>query len=231
MKIPALGLLLIMATGASIASFAAAAPLEKLVRPAPGVTKITISTPGDLSVRPGDDEKVVVEAEAKVLAQLDVSVKGDTLILASKGSFKTDRGLKYTVTIKTFRSLKAEGSGSSLIEGFAGESILVEAAGSGEITLKNIRPEKLTALIPGSGNINASGSGKLLYARIEGSGNIDTAKFQSKVAEARIDGSGTIRLHADETLKATIGGAGNIEYKGKAKVTQSITGAGNIERI
>lgn len=218
-----------LALGLVLANSSAVA--EVTTRPADGVTRVVFKTPGDLSIRVGAQEKLTVEAEPKVLAQLDISIKGDTLTLSSKGSFKTEKALKYTLTIKAFRKLKTEGSGSSVIEGFAGNDIDVEAAGSGDIALKNVKPGKLSISIPGSGNVEAVGSGKSLLARIDGAGDINAAKFQAQVVEARLDGSGNIRVHADESLKAVISGAGNIEYKGKAKVTQSVTGAGSVERL
>jgi Putative auto-transporter adhesin, head GIN domain len=224
-----LGYLGILALGLALANSTAVA--EVMTRPADGVTRVVFKTPGDLSIRVGAQEKLTVEAEPKVLAQLDISVKGDTLTLSSKGSFKTEKGLKYTLTIKSFRKLRTEGSGTSAIEGFEGSDIDVEAAGSGDISLKNVKPGRLQIVIPGSGNVEAAGSGKSLLARIDGAGNIDAMKFQAQVVEARLDGSGNIRVYADESLKAAISGAGNIEYKGKAKVTQSITGAGSVERL
>lgn len=204
---------------------------DQITRPAGGVTRIVFNTPGELVVRPGTEEKLLVEAEAKVLAQLDINVKGETLTLATKGSFKTDKGLKYTLTIKSFRGLKTGASGNSSIEGFSGSDVDVELGGSGDVGLKNMKAGRLGIMIKNAGNVEASGSGRSVVARIDGSGNIDTTNFQAMNVEAKLDGSGTIRVHADESLNAAISGAGNIEYKGKAKVTQSVTGAGNIGRI
>jgi putative autotransporter adhesin-like protein len=215
--------------GLALAAFAASA--DQMTRPAAGVTRIVFNTPGELVVKPGSEEKLLVEAEAKVLAALDISVKGDTMVLSSKGSFKTDKGLKYTLSIKSFRGLKTEASGSSAVEGFSGSDADVELGGSGDIDLRNMKFGRLAILIKSSGNVEASGGGKTLIARIDGSGNIDTTKYPAQIVEAKLEGSGNIRVHADESLKAAIGGAGNIEYKGKAKVTQSITGAGSVDRI
>jgi len=182
-------------------------------------------------VRPGNDEKIVVEAEPKVLAQIDISTKGDTMTLASKGSIKTDKGIKFTLTIKSFHSFAHNGSGNVTIENFSGNDMEALAEGSGNISLTNIKPGKLTLLIPGSGNIDASGSGKMLLAKIDGSGTIEAEKFKAQSADVGIGGSGNMRVHADESLKAAISGAGNIEYSGKAKVSKSISGAGNIDPI
>lgn len=217
--------------GAVLAMTASQGWADQMTRPAGGVTRVVFNTPGELVVRPGAEEKILVEAEAKVLALLDVSVKGDTLTLASKGNFKTDKGLKYTLTIKSFRGLKTGGSGSSSIEGFSGGDVDIELGGSGDAGLKNMKAGRLGIVISGSGNVEASGSGNAVTARIDGSGNIDTTNYTAQKVDAKLDGSGNIRVSADESLNAAIGGAGNIEYKGKAKVTQSITGAGSVGRI
>jgi hypothetical protein len=231
MSMNATNLRLGILAGAAVMALSGGASADQMARPAAGVTRIVFATPGELRVLPGSDEKVIVEAEGKVLTQLDVGVKGDTLTLASKGSFKTDKGLIYTVTLKAFRSLKTTGSGNSSIEGFGGDAADVELGGSGDVSMKNMKPARLGILIKSSGNVEATGSGKSVSARIDGAGNIDTTGFVAQNVDARVDGSGNIRVHADETLKATIGGAGNIEYKGKAKVTQSVTGAGNVGQL
>ncbi|HEY8608625.1 MAG TPA: head GIN domain-containing protein [Noviherbaspirillum sp.] len=198
---------------------------------AEGVTRVRFKLPGELTIRQGTQEKLVVDAEAKVLQQLDISVKGDQLVIGAKGNFKTDKGLKLTLTLKALRSLVSEGSGGSSIDGFGGNAIEVEANGSGDIRLRNVKPAQLSLAIKGSGNVSAAGSGNSLDARIDGSGNIDAADFEARSVQAKIGGSGEIRVHAEQRLDAAISGAGNIEYKGKAKVTQSITGAGSVDRL
>lgn len=220
---------LLVGIGLAIAS--AAANAEQMTKPATGATRIVFNVPAELTVRPGNDEKVVVDAEQKVLNVLDISVKGDTLVLTTKGSFRTDKGVKIAVTLKSFRSLKTEASGNSTVDGFSGSEADVELGGSGDVSLKNVKYGRLGIVIKSSGNVDASGGGKTLSARIDGTGNIDTTNYAAQVVDARVDGSGNIRVHADESLKAAIGGAGNIEYKGKAKVAQSITGAGSVSPI
>ena len=218
--------------GIAMAITSVAANADQMTRPAAGVTRIVFNTPGDLTIKPGTDEKLVVEAEAKVLAVLDITVKGDTMVLATKGpGFKTQKPVKFMLSIKSFRGLKTEASGGSEVEGFAGSEADVELGGSGDIGLKNMKFARLAIVLKSAGNVKVSGSGKTVIARIDGSGNIDAASYQAQIVDAKLDGSGNIRVHADESLKATIGGAGNIEYKGKAKVTQTITGAGSVERI
>lgn len=206
-----------------------AAAVEKKTVPTPGVTRIEFATPGELLVKQGSEEKLVIEAEPKVLAALDPAQKGDTLRLQSKGSFKTEKGLKYTLTIKGFRSLKTTGSGNSEVSSFEGKEMDITAAGSGNIELKGLIAERMSLTIANSGDISAKGRAKSLSARIDGAGTLDAASVPAKTVEAKLTGSGAIRVHAEETLKASLSGAGSIEYKGKPKITQSISGAGSID--
>lgn len=221
----------LMAMMFGLTGMAQAAGLERMTTATPGVTRVVMDAPGELTIRPGQDEKVIIEAEPKVLAKLEAVVRGDTLTLKTKGSFRTDKGIRYSVTIRGFRSLKTLSSGNASVSGFSGGDIDIQAGGSGNIDLANLKPRGLTLRIIDSGNISVSGEGTTLNASIDGAGTIDAVKFTARRVEASIDGSGDIRVRAEETLKASIEGAGNIEYAGKARVTKSINGAGNIDRI
>lgn len=220
---------MLLAAGFTLMSSPAFA--DVVTQPAAGVSRVQFKLPGELQIRYGTQEQLTIDAEAKVIPQLDVTVKGDTLVLTSKRGFKTDKDLKFTLTIRSLRSVKSEGSGNVLVENFAGGSIDVDAAGSGNMRLNGIKPDRLAILIDGSGDVDASGSGGSVIARIKGSGSIDTTNFRAKTVEANISGSGDIKVHADEKLNAVIDGAGNIEYSGKARVTQSVTGAGSVDRL
>lgn len=204
---------------------------ETITRPADGITRVQFRVPGELVVRKGDREQLTVEAEPQVLKALEIGVKNDTLTLAAREKFKTDKKLLFTLTVKSLRSIRNEGSGNASAENFSGPAIDLDASGSGNLSAKNLRPEQLNLAIRGSGNIDVSGAGKAVAARIDGSGTIDAANFRAQSAQAEIKGSGDIRVHADETLKASIGGAGSIRYRGKPRVTQSVTGAGGVDPL
>ncbi len=219
----------LFATGLALMSFSAMA--DVVTQPAAGITRIQFKLPGELQIRYGTQEKLTIDADAKVIPMLDIAIKGDSLVLASKRGFKTDKNLKFILTIRSLQSVKSEGGGNVLVENFAGGNIDVDAAGSGNMRLKDIKPNRLAILIEGSGAVDAFGSGDTVVARITGSGNIDTTNFHARNVEADISGSGEIKVYADDKLKADISGAGNIEYRGKAKVTQSVSGAGSVDRL
>lgn len=217
--------------GATILFGGSASFAETITKDATGISRVEFKLPGELVVRQGTQEKLIVEAETKILPKLQMDAKGDLLVLNSKETFKTDKPLKFTLTIKSLRGIRSAGSGNVLVEGFAGGAVDIHSFGSGNVKLRGMKPNSLVIKIEGSGAVEASGGADSLAALISGSGKIDAVNFRAKSVDAEISGSGDVRVHADEKLNAKISGAGNVEYRGNPKVTQSISGAGSVDRL
>jgi hypothetical protein len=196
-----------------------------------GIERVVIETPGSLQIRPGPEAQLTIEAEPEVLRQLDnVSEKG-VLYLRSKGSFSTQRGLRYELVIPRLRALSVQGSGDVTVGDFRGEALDVDLGGSGEVALEGVKIERLGLQLSGSGNIEASGRGNALQVEIAGSGGIGAEGYAVARAVAKITGSGNISVHADKQLTAIIDGSGNIQYKGHPVVTQSVSGSGSVDPL
>lgn len=199
--------------------------------PAHGASRVVFKLPGELQLRQGEREEVKIDADAALLPKLDIALQGDTLVLGSRGSFKTDKPLKITVTLKSLRAFRSEGSGDALLSGFSSAALDIDSAGSGHLALSKLKAERLTLTVSGAGDIDAAGSGNTLSARISGTGNIDASAYPVSRADAVIAGSGEIRVDAKDELKAAIQGAGNIAYKGKPRLQQSVSGAGSVDPL
>jgi len=208
-----------------------AAQADTLTRAAAGATRVHFNLPGELIVRHGDTEQVVVQAEPQVLERLVVTQKGDALTLASSGSFRTEKPIRVTLTLKNLQGLKLANSGSATVEQMRGRALEVEARGSGNLVLSGVDYQSVQAELASSGRIAISGTGQSLRATIGGSGTIAAADFAARTVEAAIKGAGEIQVHAKETLKASISGAGNIAYRGNPTLTSSVSGAGSVGRL
>lgn len=207
---------------------AVAADMARARIPVPGVKQIIVQVPGSLEVHLGTQEQVDIEAEPKVLAQLQTRVQGEILILTSKGDFQTKEDLRYIVTLRHLEQLKTFASGKATVVGFDEPRLQVQAGGSGTIVLKALKVQKLILRIADAGQINVSGQGSQLQADIDGAGTIDSADFAARQVRVQIKGSGTVRVQASQHLEAYITGAGMIEYMGNPKVSQRIEGAGAV---
>jgi hypothetical protein len=204
---------------------------DMVTKPAVGVSKVVFDLSAEMQVRAGAKEQVIVEAEPAVLPKLKIETRGNILTVTSKESYSTNKPIKVTVTLKSLRALHSKGSGTSSIENFTGPEMDINSNGSGNVLLKGISVSTLNLLIDGSGDIDATGSGMMVNARIEGSGSINAISYRARSVNAEINGSGGMKVHADDLLKASISGAGDIAYRGNPKVTKSIDGVGNVSPL
>ena len=198
-----------------------------------GIRQIIIETPGDLDIRPGLEERLVVETDKKTLEQLDSFAENDILYLRSKGNFSAPHGLRYLVVTRALNRLTIHGSSNSTVGAFKGDALNIELVGSGGAVLKDIEFHRLVLRITGSGSIEAHGHGQELSAELNGSGEIRTQHYTVTQAEVKIAdlGVGNISVQASKHLKAAIEGVGSIRYKGHPKISQSILGVGLIEPL
>ena len=88
---------------------------------------------------------------------------------------------------------------------------------------------KLTVALPGSGNIDATGTTTRLDLALSGEGTALLRELIARDANAALSGDGSIMLTATHSLTARISGNGTVLYSGNPPhVTQRITGSGTI---
>ncbi len=189
----------------------------------------------DVDLVAGKEGEISVQAEENLLPYIKVVVEGNVLkIYQEKGkNLQVSRGNKILITVP-FDKISA-----------------VNLSGSGDINTKNqIKTEKITATLSGSGDLNIdvdaseveaklSGSGDVrlkgksdkLVAKISGSGDISASDLMTKDVEAGISGSGDIKVNCTESLNARVSGSGDIFYSGEPKSKDTkVSGSGNIKK-
>ena len=189
----------------------------------------------DVDLVAGKEGEISVQAEENLLPYIKVEVEGNVLkIYQEKGkNLQVSRGNKILITVP-FDKISA-----------------VNLSGSGDINTKNqIKTEKITATLSGSGDLNIdvdaseveaklSGSGDVrlkgksdkLVAKISGSGDISASDLMTKDVEAGISGSGDIKVNCTESLNARVSGSGDIFYSGEPKSKDTkVSGSGNIKK-
>ena len=101
--------------------------------------------------------------------------------------------------------------------------------GAGNISVTGINSRNLTVALPGSGNIDASGTAAKLDVTISGEGTALLRQLIARDANAALGGDGSIMLTATHSLTARISGSGTVLYGGNPPhVTQRVTGSGTI---
>jgi hypothetical protein len=176
-----------------------------------GFTGIDLQGSADVDVAIGEPESVVVEAEDNILPLIETKVQNGQLIISTKPltNLSTTKPVRVHIKMKTLDS--------------------VSISGSGNITAPGLNAGEVNVDLPGSGNINLSGTANKVVIKLGGSGNVFCDQLKSSSAKVDVSGSGNVKVYASESLDATISGSGNIQYSGNpSQVNKNVTGSGSI---
>ncbi|GAA4042656.1 hypothetical protein GCM10022281_24800 [Sphingomonas rosea] len=162
----------------------------------------------NVTVQIGPRASVVVTADDNILPLVTTEVRGGTLRIASRGSFRSRTPIRVAITVPALDAYQSTGSGNATITG--------------------IDSPRLALTLTGSGNIRATGRTGELRLGVNGSGNADVAGLAAARAEVTVHGSGNADVRAEQNLDAAVYGSGSINYAGRAAVQQRRYGSGSI---
>ena len=136
-------------------------------------------------------------------------VENGTLIIDTRGSFRTRTSPRAFVTVPNIDYLSSRGSGNADIAG--------------------VSNRRLELQLQGSGNINAVGRTEEVKVALKGSGNIDTRRLTAGIADVQLTGSGNAWVVTNGVLNAQLRGSGNIYVDGQpGQRTVREAGSGNV---
>ncbi|MBK0392899.1 head GIN domain-containing protein [Ramlibacter algicola] len=197
-----------------------------------GFTGVASALPGQLEVRLGNAESVVIETDDNLLPLIESKVVRGTLELRPQRDISIDpQYLKVVVTARSIDMLALAGSGSLTADGLKGQQLKVDVGGSGSIDLARTEVDSLAISMGGSGAIKLGGTARELKLSLAGSGNVSAGALQADEARISIAGSGVATVAPKSRLKVSIAGSGNVRYQGDPKVEQSIAGSGTVQRL
>jgi hypothetical protein len=173
-------------------------------------------------------QAVQVSGERKQLDEMEVAVRGDTLVvrpLQRTGfsfNFGKRRDIIPTVTI-----------------GAAGLKSL-KMSGSGDVELEQVNGDRFVLVNSGPGDLHASGAVRRLAVESSGSGDLDLRRMKAGDADIDMHGPGDVRLagigsdagsQPGAQLNVQLSGSGDLSADGLrlARVTARLRGPGNLK--
>lgn len=190
---------------------------------------------GELTIRPGATESLVIEADDNLMPYLKTEVRGGRLEISVTGanlSFNTSRPIRYTLTVKSLKELIHSGAGNVEAAGLSGDDLNVQLTGAGNVTLTELTlTNELTARLSGAGNLTVAGTAARQDVELSGFGEYRGGDLKTGSADIRLSGAGSGTVWATEQLNATLSGAGSVRYYGQPAVDKRISGVGNIESL
>ncbi len=155
-------------------------------------------------------QSVIVHADTNLLRRVTTRVRSGRLVIGTTpGNLGAKSPMFVAVSLPSLDGLTLQGDGN--------------------ISVTGIKSRNLTVALPGSGNIDATGTTTKLDVTISGEGNALLRQLIARDAKAALSGDGSIMLTATHSLTARISGSGTVLYGGNpTRVTQRVTGSGTI---
>ena len=193
---------------------------------------IDATGPDDVVVTIGTGFAVKAEGDAKAIANLDIRVKGDMLVIGRNGKMDWNwgndgsKGATVRITMPAIKAATLTGSGNLDLDRAAGDSLDLSLTGVGDVRIGTATLASLSADITGTGSIKIAGTADRAKLSITGTGDIDGEALKIGTADLSVLGTGDIYIASDGKVAISITGPGDVTVKGKAQCTTSGTGPG-----
>ncbi|MCK9413364.1 MAG: DUF2807 domain-containing protein [Prolixibacteraceae bacterium] len=203
----------------------------------PAFTQISLKSDAKLILKQDTVQSVTVTAKEETISKLIVELSNRTLIIRYPGNAWFDSkwnpgNVTITVSTPQIDKLSQSGSGSIVADQpFTSRILDLYVGGSGFIKLSNMKSEKISAIVAGSGHIQLAGEGIVPEFKITvtGSGGVKASGLKAKDVNVLISGSGSSEVNALEKLTCKIAGSGSVTYLGNPTIESTIVGSGRVK--
>ena len=213
---------------------ALAAHAERRDYPVSNIGAVAASIPLDLEIIQDDQESLALEDDDGQLAEVEVSMDGQTVRIRSRNrSTNWKRSVKGVLHTKRMESVHLAGTGSITSASIRADSLRATISGSGKIRFRRIDATDVRVVISGSGNVDL-GSGRVenMNVTVTGAGDVTAGKVRSDSGKVAISGAGTTTLWPEKTLDVRISGVGTVRYFGDPQIIdRHVSGVGSVKRM
>ena len=180
----------------------------------------------------GEQEKLVVEADADEINQIVTEVSGNRLKIYTKSNLKGNfHEMNVYLTFKTLDYIDFSGAVEVL-----GEEMLtftdleMDISGASELNLE-LKAEKLDIEFSGASEVVFKGSCTTGTFETSGASELDASELEFSDLNIEVSGASDARVWATNTLNIDASGASDIRYKGNPKVTIHESGASSVKPL
>ncbi len=190
--------------------------------------KIRMSGAFDVYVTIGTEQRVTITFDDNLIDLVKTETKGKTLRIYSDESYSSRKGCKVEITVPELLLVDASGSGDITIEDLKQDMFEYEISGSGDANINGDIGE-IDITVSGSGDVRLNGNAKTIDISISGSGDVDAHRMLAEDASVRVTGSGDVSVYASKSFNGRVSGSGDIDvYGDPPKIRRRVSGSGDI---
>lgn len=201
---------------------------ERIVGSLPG---LEVGGAMQVDVRVGGAPMLVVEADSNLLPLIRTEAKGDRLVIATEGSYRTKNPVHITYTVPQLTELRVGGAGRMSVTGLNGAPLEVRQSGAGALELAG-EVSNLEVRASGAGRLKAehlhAGSARVVAS---GAGRVTIGDVRGEHASVASSGAGVVSVAGSvRSLTAHVSGSGsaNLEALASEQADLKTSGAGGI---
>lgn len=197
---------------------------------------VNVAGPFNVFYEQGDAFTVLVKGTVEQLEKMTIYVKDGELYIDQRESQwggNDFKGLQVYVNAVKIKDIDIAGSGTvTAPKALKTGDLILQVAGSGDITLSQLTCGQLSIEIAGSGNVTTGPiQATTVKGEIAGSGNIDVAALTCQRLSNEIAGSGDMtynNLNVDDA-HTEVAGSGNVTLRGRVGTHhEDIVGSGKV---
>lgn len=195
-------------------------------------TAVAVDGSTSVEIRRGVSYAVQAEGDTAALDRLTIARDGDILRIGQRsgGNWWSGRQsrARVRITMPAIRAATLAGSDDISIDQ-ADDGFVGSVGGSGDMTIGQLRGDRATLKVGGSGTIAAAGDVRHLAMAVAGSGDIDAKQVRAAEATVAVAGSGDARATVNGPARVTLAGPGSVTLGDGARCTVNRTGSGDAD--
>jgi len=212
---------------------AASASAERREYPVSNIAAVASSIPLELEIIQDDQESLALEDDAGQLAEVEVSMEGQTVRIRTRShSTNWKRSVKGVLHVRRIESIHLAGTGSITSASIRADDLRATISGSGKVRLRRLDAKDVKVVVSGAGTVDL-GSGRVesLTVTVTGAGDVLAGKLRSDSGKVAISGAGSTTLWPEKTLDVRITGVGSVKYYGDPQIVEKhVAGVGSVKR-
>jgi hypothetical protein len=200
------------------------------VRNAPPFSAVDVAGPIDADIAIGPGSRVEITGDDNIVPLITTDVHGDRLEIGTRKNIRPSVHLVARITVPRLTGIGLTGSGDITARGVKTDRLELTLSGSGTIRADGVQADRVGVDLSGSGTIRADGTAREAQVEVLGSGTVTLDQLAAERASVSVSGSGDVAVAAARVLDVSITGSGDVTYRGDPELNKRITGSGSVSK-